>query len=292
MAFTERCDRFEGRNMKKKLSFLIIYLIFSAMLFSESQICIPFYETKEYKKYTDTAMWSYNVQKAAYLYFYEKKDFESIKDFYNFISDIKTATYKSMDFCNPCIIAILEPRYRKFLINLYDYIPDSFLRSDYSNGGPSDKPIIFAVRYGGVESVKIFFEKKIPINLDQLDLFEPWDAGGSRYPYGFNLMTVADGMDKNYNKRMIDYLYLNGCEREEKSLNVEYYIVDKKNVYSEPGFNNSFLDVINPSIKIKVEKITMFKQDGYQWAKISYGKNKSGWITVANLRHITKGDGI
>lgn len=278
--------------MKRNFYSLFFLLNISVFCYSENNFSISFYENKEYENISDVNILNYKVQELAYIYYFNEKNFDGIKDFYDYIQSLKDTVWYSIDFCNPVIIAILSTEYCKYLAQLYDKIPYAFQKSSKDSEGFSDKPIIYAVRYGGIDSVKFFFDKKIEIKLDESVLFSWWDAGGSRYPYGFNLMTVADGLDKYYNKEMIDYLATIGYEKEEIAPNVDYYIAESKNVFVEPGLENRCVDFITPKQKIKVEKFTMYKQNGYQWAKITYGKNKEGWITVTNIRHDVRGGGI
>lgn len=272
--------------MRKVFLFIIFVIFTNLCIYSESQFSISFFDNAEYKQIQKKDYWTYEMQEVGYQYFFLKKDFEGIFKFYEF-----NKQWYSKEFCNPVIFALKSEKYKESLQKLYDLIPEAFDMPDNTSKGFSEKPIIYAIRFAGVDCVKFFFDKKIPIAMDE-SLFGSWDVGGNKFPFGFNLLTAIDGNDKNYNNKMQKYLISQGFSKERQVSNVVYYSRNSENIYTKPGYKNKCIGYILSLKKIDVISFTMYKVDGCQWAKINYEDNKIGWIPVTYLSHMWEGHGI
>lgn len=273
----------------KKLTFIFL-ILFSFSLNSYSEINIDFFDNSQYLQNQNPNEWTYELQKATYLYFFTKKDFNQIGRFYNFIkTQGSTKLDGDMEFANPIIIALTDYRYNKYLKELYEVIPEAFSLSANNGNTLSEAPIIFAIRTNILDNVKFFFENNIPIKMTE-DLFGSFDRGGSRFKFGFNLLTAIDNPNGQH---IHNYLVSRGYEEESKPFKSDYYLYCPESVYSAPGFKSKYTDKIDTRTKLKVEKYTNYKKDGSQWVKIVYDKNKTGWIPDTFLYPETrKGEGI
>ena len=268
--------------MKKLIIILGIFLELNFCCFSEMKI--DFFENGKYKENQTASDWTYEIQKCFYCYYFEKKDFEQIKTFYNFIKELDSKSFGSLAFANPVIIAIEKFRYNSYLTNLYEIIPDAFERNAYDGNVDLPAPIIYAIESNILNNVKFFFEKNIPIKINE-DLFGSLDRGGSRFNFGFNLLTAINNPNAN---RIKEYLISQGFAPETDAPNRDYILRSAQNVYQEPGISSICLGRIYPYTKIKVKKYTNYKKNGFQWVQIQYDNNKSGWIIDTAVQMVLK----
>lgn len=272
----------------KRIVSLLLFIILGFSVYSE--IRIDYFDNSKYVEDKNPREWTFEIQKVAYLYFLDKKDFNKIGEFYNFIQELGyKKTYGDIEFANPVIIALTDFRYNKYLEELYKVVPEAFSLSYYDGNVRSVAPIIFAIRTNILENVRFFFDHNISIKMTD-ELFGSFDMGGSRFRFGFNLLTAIDSSNGQH---IHDYLVSKGYEEESKPFRNDYYLYSPESVHFSPGFKSKYLDKITAGTKVTVVKYTNYKVDGYQWVKIVYDKNKTGWIPDTFLYPKTrKGEGI
>lgn len=273
----------------KKLTFIFL-ILFSFSLNSYSEINIDFFDNSQYLQNQNPDDWTYELQTSAYLYYFEKKDFNKIGEFYNFIERLKSQKVGGdMEFSNPVIIALNNFDYNNYLDELYSVIPTAFTQQNV-HGIYSEAPIVFAIRTNILSNVKFFFDNEIPISMEDADLFGSFDRGGSRFKFGYNLLTAIDNPNGDHIK---EYLVSKGHEEEGVPFRSDYYLFNPESVFYSPGFNSKVIDRVKAGTKVNVVKHTYYLKNGYQWAKIIYDKNKEGWIKDTYLLPVTKkGEGI
>ncbi|MCR5400752.1 MAG: SH3 domain-containing protein [Treponema sp.] len=267
----------------KKL-FIIITLFFMVNFSFYSEMNIDFFENEKYQENRNGADWTYEVQTFVYCYYLEKKDFDSLQKFYTFIKELDKDTFGTLDFANPVIIALEKYRYNAYLNVLYEKIPDAFERNAYDGNIYLPAPIIYAINTNILSNVSFFFDKNISIEMKE-DLFGSLDRGGSRFNFGFNLLTAIDNPNGNHIK---EYLISKGFAPEEVAPKREFILRSEQNVYSEPGTSSICLGRLYPSTKIKALKYTNYKKNGYQWVQIQYDNKKTGWVIDTALRMVLK----
>lgn len=65
--------------------FIAILALLILNFSSYSDVSIDFFDNLQYAQYKNPDEWSYVLQVATYLYYFEKKDFKKIGEFHNFI---------------------------------------------------------------------------------------------------------------------------------------------------------------------------------------------------------------
>ncbi|GMO53196.1 MAG: hypothetical protein Pg6C_19430 [Treponemataceae bacterium] len=236
----------------------------------------------KYEETVDPVFWNLSMQEGMYRLFFQRNDLAEAARFRGFIENL--AEFRRgepvYDY-NPVILALDE--FPNALPELYKNRADLFLRGHITGDGYTISPIIHAVREKNLEGTRFFLENNVPWR-DSQEMYGTRDRGGSEYPLGGSLLTDSDS------RAVSDYLVSKGFEREANLDALIYIAASEINVFSQPDFNSPIICRLAKDAVIKPIKITLYKNDGYQWICFETGAGEIGWAPF--LKSIDYDSGI
>jgi hypothetical protein len=224
----------------------------------------------EYLEIVDPIFWNLPMQEGMYQLLLERNDINGVIRFREYIENL--AEFRGGEPVyeyNPVIFAMIH--YPKLLSLLYEKRPDLFLHGHYNQGDYTVSPIIYALRENNLNSVQFFLNNHIPWEKSK-EMYGTRNRGGKEYPLGGSLLTDAA------TQSIFKYLIEQGFESAMDISNQEIYInVPVINVFAEPDLNSEIVCRLEKSVTIKPLKITLSKNDSYQWIYFEAQTGETGW---------------